>query len=272
MKTSSFALKRIFLYSFFLSNYAVASTDDVVNKRNFLRFDGRIDLASANLITNALRSGTTTILINSEGGDAKAGLLIGKEMLKHPVTVIVNKYCFSSCANYLFLSAHRKALLPGAVLGFHGGITGKSPLAKVTSPAFAKVKRQMNAFFGEDEKHFKSLAIDKRLIELSYELTKPTENTISYELKTTEKTYSELSEPEAEKIIANAIERNQLESVDITIHNASRNKAYFPSRSTLQKYGVKGILNYPYPKDKDEMTMMLKDEFNGELELVGDFN
>jgi hypothetical protein len=33
MKTSNSALKKIFLYSFFLSNYAAASPDDVVNKK-----------------------------------------------------------------------------------------------------------------------------------------------------------------------------------------------------------------------------------------------
>lgn len=112
------------------SEVASASTFSLIKNGPLLRFDGEINQESAALINHYLQTGTSVLFVNSQGGNAKAGLQIAQEMIKHPVTVIVDQYCFSSCANYLFLSAQKKSLSPGAVLGFHGGMTGDAPLKK----------------------------------------------------------------------------------------------------------------------------------------------
>lgn len=130
----------------------------------------------------------------------------------------------------------------------------------------------MAQLFRADDQLFKQLGIDKQLIKISYELTKPAIVTVSFNLKTTEKTYTDLSEAEAVKLLAAAMEKKQFESIDLINHAASTNKAYFPSQNTLQKFGVKGIVNYPYPKNKKEMDGMLRDAFQEQIELVGDSN
>ena len=55
------------------------------------------------------------------------------------------------------------------------------------------------------------------------------------------------------------------------ILSESRNKAYFPSKETLLKYGVKGITDYPYPKSQHELDKLVKD-ISDDFTAIGDFS
>lgn len=65
----------------------------------------------------------TTLLIESYGGAAGAAMRLGLWMLDHGLDVRVDTYCYSSCANYVFLAGRNKLLASHASLMWHGGTT-----------------------------------------------------------------------------------------------------------------------------------------------------
>lgn len=65
----------------------------------------------------------TTLLIESHGGAAGAAMRLGMWMLDNELDVKVDTYCYSSCANYVFLAGRHKFLAPHASLMWHGGTT-----------------------------------------------------------------------------------------------------------------------------------------------------
>lgn len=65
----------------------------------------------------------TTILIESHGGAAGAAMQLGMWMLDHELDVRVDTFCYSSCANYVFLAGRNKFLAPHASIMWHGGVT-----------------------------------------------------------------------------------------------------------------------------------------------------
>ncbi len=64
----------------------------------------------------------TTIIIESDGGGAGAAMQLGNWMLDHALDVRVDTFCYSSCANYVFLAGHNKLLASHASLMWHGGV------------------------------------------------------------------------------------------------------------------------------------------------------
>jgi hypothetical protein len=64
----------------------------------------------------------TTLIIESHGGSAGAAMELGNWMLDHELDVRVDTYCYSSCANYVFLAGENKMLASHASLMWHGGV------------------------------------------------------------------------------------------------------------------------------------------------------
>lgn len=62
------------------------------------------------------------IVIESNGGGAAAAMQLGNWMLDHELDVQVDTYCYSSCANYVFLAGRNKLLASHASLMWHGGV------------------------------------------------------------------------------------------------------------------------------------------------------
>lgn len=65
----------------------------------------------------------TTLRIESQGGGAAAAMRLGMWILDTELDVQVDRYCYSSCANYVFLAGRNKLLGPHASLMWHGGVT-----------------------------------------------------------------------------------------------------------------------------------------------------
>ena len=65
----------------------------------------------------------TTLVVESIGGAAGAAMQLGNWMLDHQLDVRVDTYCYSSCANYIFLAGRNKLLASHASLMWHGGVT-----------------------------------------------------------------------------------------------------------------------------------------------------
>lgn len=74
-------------------------------------------LAQAKL---ADESTARTLLVRSDGGAVAVGMDFGEWIYKRGLDVIVDEYCLSSCANYVFVAGHHKTILPGGIVAWHG--------------------------------------------------------------------------------------------------------------------------------------------------------
>lgn len=260
------------IFYIFISTNVRASDFSIVENEKTIQFKGAINTESVKALLNQNSGKKKIILIDSEGGDASAGLMLGRYIVKNKLSVIVNKYCYSACANYVFLSASRKFLLPGGVLGFHGGITlGNFNFNNKTNTVFENAKRKIQFLSVENEKYFRLIGVNKNLITKSFELTKPKQRKTVLNIETTDRKYEGLSESEGVKILSNPINKNSIVSIEYTVLNASTDKFYFPSEKILNKYGVKGIVAYAYPKSQAEMSKLGSEQELGDFELIGDF-
>ena len=61
-----------------------------------------------------------TLVINSPGGYTTTGRRLGQWVRDQRITVVVDEFCFSSCANYIFTAAPKKIIRDGAYVGWHG--------------------------------------------------------------------------------------------------------------------------------------------------------
>jgi hypothetical protein len=64
-----------------------------------------------------------SLLIESQGGSADAGMELGTWLFDNGLQVEIDTYCLSSCANYVFPAGRARLLAPHASLMWHGGVT-----------------------------------------------------------------------------------------------------------------------------------------------------
>ena len=60
------------------------------------------------------------LVITSNGGEVEAGIALGEWVFEHQLDVEIEKYCLSSCANYVFPAGRNKFIRAGAVVAWHG--------------------------------------------------------------------------------------------------------------------------------------------------------
>ncbi len=85
-----------------------------------LVYDGELTLDGLEALRREDDGLATTLLVRSPGGSVDVGMDFGDFVHERGLAVVVQGYCNSSCANYLFLGAPRKAILPAAVVAWHG--------------------------------------------------------------------------------------------------------------------------------------------------------
>jgi hypothetical protein len=68
---------------------------------------------------------TTELHIRSGGGGITAGHRMGRLVRQHKLAVVVDQYCYSSCANYVFTAGARRIIPEGAVVVWHGNTLQK---------------------------------------------------------------------------------------------------------------------------------------------------
>lgn len=258
-----------------------------------LKFDGAIDKESADALFKALDERVTTLRVTSPGGDMWHGIQIGKYIHDHRITVEVDGECVSSCANYLFLGAVGKRLLPGAVLGFHGDMIGEMPAEKQAAlrrlgepagqttdhPADAIERNQRLEIAFRDKvglgQDFYVHAND-RVHEYWQTLGRAHKEVSGEVLVTTaaETRRFPLGELQAAMQFAEELGKKKIEfKMDMTagVESDYADIIYFPSRATLERFGIRGIGDYPYPASSAELrnTSLLKKL--PKLHVVGDF-
>lgn len=86
-----------------------------------LRFSGRIFLGDADKVQAALGPAIQKVVLTSLGGDMEEGIRIGEMFSRSHLQVIVEHYCMSSCANYLFTAGRERTVSHGSVVCYHGG-------------------------------------------------------------------------------------------------------------------------------------------------------
>lgn len=87
-----------------------------------LAYKGPIRDGTAEEMASMVDDDVTTLVITSRGGRVSSGVRMGELVIEHDLDVIVERYCLSSCANYVFLASESKIIRKG-VVGFHGNIT-----------------------------------------------------------------------------------------------------------------------------------------------------
>jgi len=104
-----------------------ASCDSLDLKSQVAASDGNIscfygpisDASKRQFLALPMKDGSA-IVVESGGGDVAAALDLAEVIAQRHLSIIVNRYCLSSCANYLFPAGKTKIVLNGGVVGFHG--------------------------------------------------------------------------------------------------------------------------------------------------------
>jgi hypothetical protein len=117
-----------------------------------------------------------TLVITSKGGDALAGIELGRWVFRNDLDVTVTEYCVSSCANYIFPAGKTKTLEPRAAVVWHGGAMQEewnapcSELPKgvleqgLSCAEFEQIKaEQLEEFRTAEELFFVEVGVDQRI-------------------------------------------------------------------------------------------------------------
>ncbi len=107
------------------------STDpnpDVRIEGDTLIYKGGINANGLQALSDAVRTlrrgKVTRMIVNSGGGDTKAGIFIGSIVADLKPHLIIETGCFSSCANFIAPAAASITIRKGAFLGWHGNDRG----------------------------------------------------------------------------------------------------------------------------------------------------
>lgn len=258
-------------------NYVIRSDE--------LAYSGLITPASVKIFTDYLEGGGARIVINSRGGDSAAGLAIAQAMEKHPVELVVDRYCLSACANFLFIGARSKSLRPGALLGFHGDVLGlplpailmnKSNAPLASDGELREYNAKVSRLYAAEEAYFRGIGVDPAFFALST-MVDPADQPHFIDIISDGKVVRRFD-------LAQAAEANSLmDALRKKTGNAGWNvglvslsqKMYFPGPATLAHFGIHGIGAYPYPSGKAQLLALTRSLAAGEgldgLETYGDF-
>jgi hypothetical protein len=231
-----------------------------------LHFSGILTSVSIDPIHQYISAGGRRLVITSAGGEVLSSIKIANEIREKNVDLVVNKYCFSACANYLFIAAKSKYLPPSSVIGFHG-----APILNSDDEAeIENFPEALKKIYNENKKFYASLKVDTKFLIDSDERTRLRNPIVRYLINGGKWATEHASEIDAAKGLHNCMLREINCSITIKSENNSVAKAYFPSRETLEKQGVSGISEYSYPRTQIEMIKLAKQLADG-FELVGDF-
>lgn len=258
-------------------------------------YRGEISKGSRRHLLRYLNAATKTLVVTSEGGSPDEGMLMAEELRRRNIRLVVDKYCMSSCANYLFLAAPQKSVKPGSLVGFHGGPLGS--LSEEKERQFERGALSSHSMHGEGlQNHLDKLAIREleffSRIGVDRELYRDVDKVIlasvagksrapvlhgrltlatakgKWDYGVSDKELDRLGRRMAE------LDRKKIRYTvqgEIERPGTAPDTAYFPSRATLEKYGVMGIQSYPYPADKAELKKMVRKVFDGDVKIIADF-
>lgn len=266
-----------------------------------LKFEGEINELSASALLLAFKPADTSLIIHSPGGSAHAAAAIANYIHEHRLTVKVDSLCASACANFIFLVAPKKILMPGAIVGLHGSsLTGKSAtelseLRKQALPDWRKVgvikpshTDDLFKMFSDNARlelmvlDYAGIRVDLHrhaadVLEKTWQnldVSKRKNGETNFVLKTSqgERRYSGAEEKQVFSDMQAFMEKQI--KVELTMITGGRysNLLYFPSQAVLERYGVKGIVSYAYPTSQTELQRYpIYKEYEKSNVIVADF-
>ena len=86
-------------------------------------FNGIIDEPNYTLFRRTVAASDAvikTVQIGSYGGEASLGIDMGKWIYSQGIDVVVEDYCFSACANYIFTAGRNKVIKDDSIICWHG--------------------------------------------------------------------------------------------------------------------------------------------------------
>ena len=101
-----------------LSNCASVPANEDLSRAHIVAYQGFINQNFYELVV-ALPN-KATLVIDSQGGSRRFGILAGREIQDKQINVSVRGDCLSSCANYIATASPNLTLQDDSVLGFHG--------------------------------------------------------------------------------------------------------------------------------------------------------
>ncbi|MFC3176426.1 hypothetical protein [Undibacterium amnicola] len=247
-------------------------------------YQGEIVKGSFQALLAHLTPETTTLRVRSSGGDGEEAMLIGNQIIDQNLSLVVDGYCMSSCANYLFLAARKKSLLVDSVLGFHGAVslknsedlraqfelgnlnkddyTGKEGLKRLQISEWELLKKvdlNLDTLSTINAQFYKKMPIApkaKRILVLTIDGKRYTFD------------WDDRGQKLMEKRLRKSLKKNS--KISFVISNPYADAMYFPSLKFLQEIGVQGILDYPYPESNAALPKLLSEDFS-HIKTVGDF-
>lgn len=266
------ALKSLAIVMLLASSHAGASEPAFVVTREgaTVKFQGEITAASATALNKHIDDGVRMLEITSVGGDAVAAMSVAYAMRRHRVAINVPSYCFSSCANYLFLAAAEKSLSPTAILGFHGGVhTGGKKRTVEGGAASIEGAAQLEKIFDDSQAFYDAIEFDVSLLDWSGDLTKLPRSEPAWELLAKDgKKYSFAKNADVAAKLAELLDAKNFKS--LSMKSTSASMAYFPDRTALESCGVSNITRYAYPASRNELAAHAA-RIAPNLKVIGDF-
>jgi hypothetical protein len=102
--------------------------------------------------------------ITSSGGDVNLGMDLGEWVFQHHLDVEIVGYCFSSCANYVFLAGRKKVLNPDSILLWHGGSLQKGNEEELVRLAGDQGKAYFDSWRKREDAFFRTIHVDQRVL------------------------------------------------------------------------------------------------------------
>jgi len=140
--------------------------------------NGKITPNSVETILSELATESETVMLNitSGGGDEVSAIMLGNELKKRNLIIVIDEYCLSACTDLLLSAPENVILNKNAIIGFHVGIL--SWLEKLRDQNFEIYESRLHAgkLYLDFLNHDKDLAFKMFCIDQLHGL----ENEISY--------------------------------------------------------------------------------------------
>jgi len=182
-----------------------------------LKFEGPIQSGTYNDYLKNINDATTTLIVDSSGGDSFEAVRMGLDIYKRNLTVIVDGIALSSAANYLFLAGRKKIIRKGCI-GFHGN-----------AQAFMK-KTTFKDFCEDIQNKLKKQKIVPK-DNICYETKKEYEKTITFEKEFYKKT----------GVSQALFDLTQTDEKGLKTNLGEKFVFLIPSAYTLKKFGVTNV-------------------------------
>jgi hypothetical protein len=185
------------------------------------------------------------VYIDSPGGQLPSALAMARLIDERNLALVVDGRCFSACANFVFVAARRKTVLPGSMVGIH----------EMWSPYIDPREKNMlkSASGNEAEKELRALYGAERMKGWEQSLRQGQEFNREFGIR------QELHEAYAEYVSnrKKSLGRSDINAVAGNPH-CPRLRIWLLNRQQLAAIGVKGIDDFWFPRSEQEKQQAYK--------------